>query len=82
VGGNEGKRTLGRPRRRRENNIKVYLQEVVWGGMNWIAVARNRQVAGICECGNEISGSINAGNFMNKWEHVSFSRRTLLHGIS
>jgi len=30
VGRLEGKRPLGRPRRRREGNIKVYLQEVGW----------------------------------------------------
>ena len=35
------------------------LQEVGCGGMDWIDVAKDRvQVAGCCECGNEISGSI------------------------
>jgi hypothetical protein len=29
----EGKRALGRPRRRREDNIKMDLQEVGFGGM-------------------------------------------------
>jgi hypothetical protein len=32
----EGKRPLGRPRRRWEDNIKIYLQEVGCGGMDWI----------------------------------------------
>jgi hypothetical protein len=32
----EGKVSLGRPRRRRENNIKMDLQEVGYGGMDWI----------------------------------------------
>ena len=34
VGKSEGKRTLARPRRRWEDNIKMYLQEVVgvWTG--------------------------------------------------
>ena len=31
VGKPEGKRLLGRPRRRREDNIKLDLQEVGWG---------------------------------------------------
>jgi hypothetical protein len=31
VGKPEGKRPLGRPRRRWEDNIKIYLQEVGWG---------------------------------------------------
>jgi hypothetical protein len=41
VGKPEGKRPLGRPRRRWEDNIKTDLEEVKWA-MNWIAVARDR----------------------------------------
>jgi hypothetical protein len=36
VGKPEGKRPLGRPRRRWEDNIKMDLQEVVWRDMDWI----------------------------------------------
>ena len=36
VGETEGKRPLGRPTHRRENNIKMDLQEVGCGGMDWI----------------------------------------------
>ena len=36
----DGKRPLGRPRRRWEDNIKMYLQLMGWGGMEWIALAR------------------------------------------
>jgi hypothetical protein len=32
----EGKKPLGRPRRRWEDNIKMYLQKVGCGGMDWI----------------------------------------------
>ena len=32
---------LGRPRRRWEDRIKVGLQEVRWGGINWIDVAED-----------------------------------------
>ena len=42
VGKPEGKRTLGRPRRRWEDNIKMDLQEVGCGGMDWIEVAQDR----------------------------------------
>ena len=38
----EGKRPLGRPRRRWENNVKVDLQEIGWGGMVWIAMPLDR----------------------------------------
>jgi hypothetical protein len=34
----DGNKPLGRPRRRWENNIKMYLQEVEWG-MDWIDLA-------------------------------------------
>jgi len=42
VGKPEGKRPLGRPRRRWEDNIKMDLQEVRCGGMDWIEVAQDR----------------------------------------
>ena len=38
----EGNRPLGRPRRRWEDNIKMDLQEVGCGGMDWIELAQNR----------------------------------------
>ena len=42
VGKPEGKRPLGRPRRRWEDNIKMDLQEVECGGMGWIELAQDR----------------------------------------
>jgi hypothetical protein len=42
VGKPEGRRQLGRPRRRWENNIKMDLQEVEYGDMDWIELAQNR----------------------------------------
>jgi hypothetical protein len=38
----EGKRPLVRPRRRWEDNIMMYLQEVGCGGMDWIELAQDR----------------------------------------
>jgi len=38
----EGKKPLGRPRRRWEDNIKMDLQEVWCGGMDWIELAQER----------------------------------------
>ena len=42
VGKPEGKRPLGRPRHRWEDNIKMDLQEVRCGGMDWIELAQDR----------------------------------------
>jgi hypothetical protein len=42
VGKPEGKRPLGGPGRRWEDNIKMGLQEVGFGGMDWIDMALNR----------------------------------------
>ena len=42
VGKPEGKKPLGRPRRRWEDNIKMDLQEVGGGGGDWLVLARNR----------------------------------------
>ena len=42
VGKPEGKRPLGKPRCRWEDNIKMDLQEVGCGGMDWIELAQDR----------------------------------------
>jgi hypothetical protein len=42
VGKPEGKRPLGRPRRRWEDSIKMDLREIEWGGMDWIDLAQDR----------------------------------------
>jgi hypothetical protein len=42
VGKPEGKRPLERPRRRWEDNIRMDLREIRWGGMDWIDVAQDR----------------------------------------
>ena len=41
VGKPEGKRPLGRPRRRWDDNIKMNLHEMGWG-MDWIYLAQDR----------------------------------------
>jgi hypothetical protein len=42
VGKSEGKRPLGRPRHRWEDNIKTDLKEVGCGGMDWIKLTQER----------------------------------------
>jgi hypothetical protein len=43
----EGKRPLGRPRRRWVNNIKIDVSEVRWDGMDWIDLAHDRTSGGL-----------------------------------
>jgi hypothetical protein len=42
VEGSEGKRPLGRPRRRWEDNIKMDVREIGIGGANWFQLAHDR----------------------------------------
>jgi hypothetical protein len=42
IGKPEGKRPLGRPMRRWEDNIKADLQQVGCGGMDWVDLAKDR----------------------------------------
>jgi hypothetical protein len=42
VGKPEGKRPLGRPRRRWEDNIKMDIEEVEWGREEWMELAQDR----------------------------------------
>jgi hypothetical protein len=42
VGKPEGKRQLGRLRRRWVNNIKIDLREIGWGDMDWLNLAQDR----------------------------------------
>jgi hypothetical protein len=42
VGKPEGKRPLGRPRRRWANNIRIDLGEVGWGDVDWIGLSQDR----------------------------------------
>jgi len=65
VGKPEGKRPLRRPRRRWEDNIKMDLQEVGRGGMDWIDLAQDMDrwwalVNGVMN----LRVPYNAGNFL------------------
>jgi hypothetical protein len=42
VGKPEGKKPLGRPRRRLVDNIKMDLLEIGWGDVDWIGLAQDR----------------------------------------
>jgi hypothetical protein len=58
VGKPEGKRPLGRPRRRWVDNVRMDLGEVGWGDVDWIGLAS------CCEFGTESSGSMKCWEIM------------------
>jgi hypothetical protein len=49
----EGKRPLGRTRRKWEDGVRMDLREIGWGSADWIQLAQ----AGCCEYGDEPGGS-------------------------
>jgi hypothetical protein len=63
--GKPEKRPLGRPRRRWEDNIEMDLQEVGWGGMDWIAMAQDRdRWRAVVSAVMNLRVPYNAGNFL------------------
>jgi hypothetical protein len=64
-GETEGKRPLARPRRRWEDSIKMDLQGMGWRHELNLSGPGQGHVAGACECGNEISGFIKCGEFLD-----------------
>ena len=83
VGKPEGKRPLGRPRRRWADNIKMDLQAVGCGYMDWIWLAQDiGRWRTLVSAVMNIRVPLNAGNFLTSCKPVSFSRRALHHGVS
>ena len=83
VGKLEGKRPLGRPRRRWGDNIMMDLQEVDCGYMDWIGLAQDRgRWRKLVSAVMNLRIPWNAGNLLTSCKPVSFSRGTLNHGVS
>jgi hypothetical protein len=83
VGKPEGKRPLGRYRRRWEDNIRMDIQEVGCGCEDWIGLAQETdRWRVIVSAVRNFRVPYNAGHFLTSCKPISFSRRTLLHGVS
>ena len=66
VGKPEGKKPLGRSNHRWKDNIKMDLKEIGWVRMVWIYLVQDRgQMVGCCEHGNEHTGSVVYGEFLD-----------------
>ena len=83
VGIPEGKRPLERPRCRWEDNIKMALQKVGCGCMDWVELAQDRgRWHALVNVAMNLWVPQNVGNFLTSCKPISFSKRTLLHGVS
>jgi len=74
---------LGRPRRRWVDNIRTDLHEMGCGYMDWVGLAQDRdRWRTLVSAVMNLRVLWNAGNFLTRCKPVSFSRRTLQHGVS
>jgi hypothetical protein len=84
VGKPEGKRPLGRPKRRWEDGIRMDLREIGLGSCGLDSTGSGQgPVAGCCECGDEPSGScgtelVSYGNKKGTSDFVECTCRKLL----
>ena len=65
MGKPEGKRPLGRPKRRSEYNIKLEIQEGGCENMDWLRIGTDGG-GGSCKRGNEPSAFMKCGEFLDR----------------
>jgi hypothetical protein len=83
VGNPEGKRSLGRPRRKWVDNIKTDVRDIRWGGMDWINLTQDRdQWRALVNTAMHLGVPQNVGKFLSTCTSGGFSRRAQLHAVS
>ena len=83
LGKPEGRRPVGRPRRRWVDNIRTDLHEVGCGYMDWVGLAQYRdRWRTLVSVVMNLRVPWNAGNFLINCKPINFSRRTLHRGVS
>ena len=83
VGKPEGRIPLGRPSSRWVDSIRMDLQEVGCGYMDCIGLAQDRYSwRTLVSVVMNFRVPLNAGNFLTSCKPISFSRKTLRHGVS
>jgi hypothetical protein len=60
-----GKRQLGKPRHRLEDNTEMGLKQIGWEGVDWIHLAHDRDYWRSCEHGNKHSDFVKIGEFLD-----------------
>jgi len=82
IGNAEMTITLGRPRHRWEDNIRLDLRETGWEGMDWINLAQDRDHwQAVLNTVMKLQVSQETGSFLTGCLIITFSR-TLLRGVS
>jgi hypothetical protein len=82
VGKQGGKKPMGWPRRRWEDNIKINLREIGWGSIDWINLTEDRDWwRALVNMVMNIRVPQNVGKSLSSWATDGFSRRAQLHGV-
>jgi hypothetical protein len=83
VGKPEGKRPVGRTRRRWVDNIKMYLREIGWDGMDRIDLAQVKdQWRALVNTIMNLRDPLIAGKFLSSCKTGGFSRKAQLHEVT
>jgi hypothetical protein len=83
VGKPEGKRPLGRLRRRWDDNIRMDLREIRWVGVDWIDMAQDKdQWRALVKTVLNLRVLYNVEKVLSSYVTGGFSKRTQLHGVN